>query len=248
MTSPNLPAIATPSPEIPSDFTVVARDPAGMIAAQRSLIEWCDRKIAVEAELKREAEQEAATVEAAGFSPKAWRRRVYISGRRIAFYEKIKAALAAGYYIVPPFPMELFAVRTNRSEPLRKASSYQFSNREQAPTVLPHGEGRYVSPVPLVEGDTWKEPDPRNPGQQVTKEHYWASRFTAVEFPFKLARGAVMTQVAEAMALKLFDQLGVLPRVNAPDPLVCGQIINPSRPHDPPVTFFVAWWLDTSTL
>ena len=75
---------------------------------------------------------------------------------------------------------------------------------------------------------------------------YWAKEFKDIDFPFKLAKPQIMEATAAAMALKVFDQIGCLPQFRAPDPIICGQILKPKDRQ--PVTFFIAWWLDTKTL
>lgn len=53
---------------------------------------------------------------------------------------------------------------------------------------------------------------------------------------------------ARAMALNVFDQLGVVRNsVRSGDPIVVGQILDP-RGGGRMATFFVAWWLDTADL
>ena len=84
--------------------------------------------------------------------------------------------------------------------------------------------------------------------------HYYADRFVDADFPFKLARAEIREATDKAMGLKVFDEVGVLPRTRKADPIVCGRVIDPSKPiyhRSSPregVTFFVAWWLDTRVL
>jgi hypothetical protein len=241
---------ATIDDDMPADFTVIATTPAAMIEAQKSLIAWADRKIeAVKAESKEAIEQLAIAVQRK-WKTDAWRRQVAKFQKRVEFYEKIKAALNAGYYIVPPFPIDVFAIRTSREAPKPKDCAYR-NNHDQDAQVLPAGEGRYVSPVPVIEPYVEEE---IKDGKSKEVTYYHATEFADVEFPFKLARSEIRDATNAAMALGIFDRLGVLPRVRSPDPLVCGQIIVPNQPgyyHADSlkvITFFVAWWLDTKTI
>src|SRR6185503_1645139 len=97
------------------DFTVFATNPADMVGAQRSMILWCARKIqAVKVELA-EAQTNLDAAKAHKWSPAAWAKQVKLHTEKMEFYRKIKMALEAGYYIVPPFPVDTFAIRVKES-------------------------------------------------------------------------------------------------------------------------------------
>lgn len=237
--------------DLPADFTVIATTPAAMIEAQQSLIAWADRKIEAIRVESREAMEQLEIAVARKWKTDAWRRQVAKYERRIEFYEKIKAALNAGYYIVPPFPIDVFAIRTKRETPKRKDSTHR-DNHDQDAQILPVGEGRYVDPKPVR--DSYVDEVTGSDGKSKNVTQYFAAEFADVDFPFKLARSEIRDATNAAMALGIFDRMGVLPRTRAPDPLVCGQIIVPNQPGYygadslKCVTFFVAWWLDTKTL
>lgn len=250
-TKSNLPVTIDPVGDMPTDFTVIATTPAGMIEAQQSLIGWADKKIAsVQLELNEASEQLAIAVQRK-WKQDAWKRQVKKHQSRIEFYEKIKAALNAGYYIVPPFPIDVFAIRTSKNLPKQMDTTYR-DNHDQEAQILAIGEGRYVDPKPVRESYIDEISDGKGGSKQITK--YYATDFLEPDFPFKLARSEIRDATQAAMALGIFDRIGVLPRVRAPDPLVCGQIIVPNQPRYYSgdslkcVTFFVAWWLDTKTL
>ena len=226
--------------DTPMDFTVIATSPKDMEAGQKSLILWCARKIQ---SLKSEIAEATAQLDLhqqKKWSTTGWRNQVTKFRRRMDFYRKIKMALEAGYYIVPPFPIDIFAIRTKRNNPARKDSGYQFDRHLQSAQLLPVGEGRYVSdePTQASYGDVTDD------GKQVTR--YYADNFRDVDFPFKLARAEIREATDKALELKLFDQLGVLPARHGADPIVCGQILSPGNRD--PITFFIAWWIDTRTL
>jgi hypothetical protein len=235
-----------------ADFTVIATTPAAMIEAQKSLISWADRKIAAVKLESQEAVEQLAIAVQRKWKTDSWRRQVAKYTSRIDFYEKIKAALEAGYYIVPPFPIDVFAIRTKRESPKSKTGEHRWDDRAQDAQVLPVGEGRYVSSIPTIE--SYADTKQLSDGKTKDITQYYASEFRDVEFPFKLARAEIRDATQAAIDLKIFDRLGVLPRRRSPDPMVCGQIIVPGQPNYYPadslncVTFFVAWWLDTKTL
>ncbi len=251
MADENALAVIDPILEQQADFTVIATTPAAMIEAQKSLIDWATRKIeAVGIEMREATEQLAIAVQRK-WKTDAWRRQVAKHTKRIEFYEKIKAALNAGYYIVPPFPIDVFAIRTNKAVPKPMASGHP-DNHDQDAQILPAGEGRYVDPKPTRAHDTNSVSDGKGGQKLVTT--YYATEFVEPDFPFKLARSEIRDATNAAMALGIFDKMGVLPRTRSPDPLVCGQIIVPNQLSYYSgdslrcVTFFVAWWLDTKTI
>lgn len=248
MTNETLPAMVDTVIEQPMDFTVMATSPAEMEGAQRSLILWCARKIQATKEELAEAKEQLEIARQNKWNTSAWSRQALKHERRGEFYRKIKSALEAGYYIVPPFPLDIFAIRTDRVNPERKDSEYR-DNHNQKALSLPEGQGRYVDPKPIRQGYIDKRKKADGTIRDVTM--YYAREFASVDFPFKLAKPEVLGATAKAMALKIFDRLGVLPAFRAADPIVCGQILYPDQPRygEPKtVTFFVAWWLDTKTL
>lgn len=236
--------------DMPMDFTVIAQSPKEMETAQRSLILWAARKIQmVKNELAEIYAQEKLAI-SHKWNASGWRSQALKQERRAEFYRKIKMALEAGYYIVPPFPMDIFAIRTKRATPHQYLGG-SSDNHNQPAQVLPAGEGRYVDPRPLRE--SFEDTETRQ-GKEVTVTKYFATEYQDVDFPFKLARAEIRDLTDKAMGLKVFDRMGVLPRVRNPDPIVCGQILVPDKPFwrgsesRQAVNFFVAWWLDTKTL
>lgn len=243
---PPVPALTTPPPaEAPpdaaNDFTVYANDPAGMVTAQSALVEWCDQKIAVEAAEQQEAQRNLDAALKTQFGDMGWTRQVRMRRLKIDFYEKMKAALQAGYYIVPPFPLEIFAIRTKARIPRGTwKSSWWPGAHAQGAQMLPAGEGGYVSPLPELERENFGS-------QEKPDIEYHPAGFAVPEFPFQLAKAEILSATQAAMALKVFDRIGALPAQNKGDPIVCGQILMPHRMRSP-VTFFISWWIDTKTL
>lgn len=235
--------------DMPMDFTVIAHSPKDMETAQRSLILWAARKIQMVKNEIEEARNQFKIHQENKWNTSGWRSQILKHEKRAEFYRKIKMALEAGYYIVPPFPMDVFAIRTKRAKPHEYISG-SHDNHNQPAQVLPVGEGRYVDPRPLR--DSFPDTETRG-GKEVEVTKYFATEYQDVDFPFKLARAEIRQMTDKAMGLKIFDRLGVLPRVRNPDPIVCGQIIVPNQrfyrwSDGNYVNFFVAWWLDTKTL
>lgn len=115
--------------------------------------------------------------------------------------------------------------------------------------VLPAGEGRYESPTQLVSERVIKEP--QADGKTVkTTTILTPTSFDMIEFPFAAAVPVVMTATQAAMALKLFDRIGIVPQQlrRDADPIVLGQIILRQNGRERVASFLIAWHLDLRTL
>lgn len=143
----DVPALVDTVVDRPMDFTVIATNPADMQRSQQSLILWTARKIqAIKGDIAEAQEQYDLAV-SHKWNTAAWRKQIAKTERRADFYRKIKAALEAGYYIVPPFPIDVFAIRTDRATPMPFTST-NSDNHDQRARILPIGIGRYVDPKP----------------------------------------------------------------------------------------------------
>lgn len=66
-----------------------------------------------------------------------------------------------------------------------------------------------------------------------------------------MAKPHIMCAVERAMALKIFDDIGILPDPSPKkkDPIIVGRIYdNPTTYHRVPLTFMISWHLDTRAL
>ena len=224
---------------------LIAMNPAEMVTAQNNLVAWCNNKLAdVSNELVSAKEVLNALVAANMNSAKA-QHVVKATERRIAFYGKIKAALEAGYYIIPPFPTQAFAVKSNRKKPQSDYGARHWVNEIPAQN-LQIGEGEYHHPEPIralasaVTVDDGK-------GDRKVERNYQNTEWKDVEFPFEVTRPELITAVGAALKKKIFDSFGVLPTYRTADPLIVGHIKH-WKSGKSPITFFVTWWLDTNDL
>jgi hypothetical protein len=71
-----------------------------------------------------------------------------------------------------------------------------------------------------------------------------------MEFPLAIAHPLVMDATAAAMALKIFDRIGVVNNRNQSrgDPIVLGQITRKDGYSTKTASFLIAWYLDPRTL
>lgn len=175
--------------------------------------------------------------------------------KQIEYYGKLLLALDAGYTLVPNMPCDQFAIRVKRQQPAEgmrhNESHYGYSDPrvpEEREQILQPGEGRYKSPAQLLRRTQNKEVV----DAKTTKYHVTLTptEFDAIEFPLAAAVPVVMTATQAAMALKLFDRIGLVPQQvqrNA-DPIVLGQICWRHGGVERVTSFLIAWHLDLRTL
>lgn len=232
---------------------LVALDRPQLEAAHAKMIEWAKArrdKVDVDVDVESTNMDVAARN---GWVTQPFARRLNALARQRTFYNKILAALEAGYAIVPNFGMNLFAIRTDAKAPRHQQREGRWGGFTEPSRMLPAGEGRYVNPVPgiVIEKEQGKDAK----GNDVVKYEMWtADEFSDLEFPIALAQPELMSRVGQAMALKLFDEIGVaadqgssIGGGNRGDPIFLGRLLNP-RQGRPALTFFIGWYFDPSRL
>jgi len=211
-----------------------ATTPQEMVRCHSAMIAWCDRKIVTIQNEARELSEAAAHAKKNKWKWQTLQRHAEMAEKRVTFYQKFKAALEAGYSVVPNFPVELFAIRTKSKKPkevllllfLRSSRAHDFS---QEAKVLPAGEGEYKNPQPVIRTDDSKKQEVQRQGYKETIQPFWAADWDELEFPANMARLHVMDATKQAMDKKIFDEIGMFPadRKRNPDPVIIGRIIDP---------------------
>lgn len=226
------------------NLTLVALTPADMAPAQAALAEWCDRKItSLERELA-DLEENHDTMCRAGISQKGIVPAINRMARRITYYGKIKAAVTAGYLIVPNFPVDVFAVRVNRAKQPEKVKDSQWRGFPADAQLLPAGQGRYVDEVVQYREESFVE---KVDGKEKHITRFVTDDYDDVDFPFLAAKPAILKATAHVMALRIFDEIGTVQNRSGRDPMIIGRLLDP-RGNRRLTTFFVSWWLDTKDL
>jgi len=220
----------------------IATTPKSMAASQKDVVNWVDSKIStVEADLmEMEANLEHAKKNKWKIS--GWQSQVSKAKARKLFYQKTRESILAGFHIVPPVGwVDIFAVRTKVKSPrIEKArkKSWHSNPSEIRAQALDVGYGDYVSPnKPAL---YWTE----GKGDEKTYHMETTGEFADVDFPFKLVKPELVNITSQAMALKIFDEIGVIGAQKS-DPIILGRIKHPSRE---PLNFLIAWWLNFEDL
>lgn len=225
---------------------VIALNPQQMAEAQATTISWILAKLKSAQEDFDVAEGLASTLRTYGLRVEPAERQMDKAKRRITYYEKVRAALDAGYYIIPPFDIQVFAIRTDRKVPNSQAGDASWG-RDQNARALPIGVGRYVNPVPVVRkiGTEPRLNHDKTTTREVTifANTDWRDE---LDMPVRALKPQVIEATGQALQLKIFDALGIAPAYRSADPIIAGQIKRPDGKGE--LTFFVAWWLDKGDL
>lgn len=253
--APACTAVAVPLPV--EHVQVMAESQDEMILANQTLIQWAKVKIESAKVEARELKEAVRIAIKSKYKASTLKRHAEKAVRRLDFYERFLTALEHGYHIVPNFPFTAFAIRTDRQFPLRIVTTDWRVSHEQKPGELPAGEGEYKNPFPIVHQ---KEIAPPTATKAATNQ-YWVEMWKDVEFPVVMAKPRIMDAADRAMALKIFDEIGILPsftnkaggRPPRGDPMILASLIVPDTKsgyyYTPRrVTFIIAWMFDTKSI
>ena len=227
-----------------------ATDASAMALSQEAMVEFFTGRMREAEREVDEAERNLKIAEEAGFQLRAFKRHLTESRRLVRFHEKCSVVVHAGHALVPNFPVDVFAIRTDRDSP-RSEKSHSWRTRfTQTAPGLPYGEGDYVDSVPLEDtrNDPYWKKDEK--GEFISNWVRVVTDFQQVNFPESVRQSDVMTAVHSAMKLQAFDDFGVLPERKAKgDPIVIGRVKDPRRARSHrPLCFMVAWYIDTRTI
>lgn len=244
---------------------LVARNPEEMKAAQSDLARFLNFKLGtIEAEFK---DLNAALNEARkqGWATGALTRARDRTAKLEAYYFKMLKAVEAGFVMIPDFPIDVFAIRVKRKHVRAKTTesinSWRHPRIPGEQTDMPAaGEGEYKNPSQTVRYSTYKETkDGHEIEHKFTEAVEWQDE---IVFPMVAARPEVMNATAQAMALKVFDQIGICRPIEhrddnrtfaasgAGDPLIIGQILRRRGGYQQPkvASFIIAWHLNLEDL
>jgi hypothetical protein len=239
------------------DVFVAASTLEQMNLAQKKLQNWATAKIQrIDVDIKA-AEDNLDIAKKRKWASKPFEAIVTKAKKQKQFYEKVHAALKAGYTIIPDMDMDIFAIRTTAKNPKKLWADRKNSYRSDMPFIPDQesnnpalSEGRFVSPKALIESDVHMDKDKE--GKPVYVTEAWASEFKEnIDFPFKLAKPEVLNATAKALSEKFFDVLGAAPSQRSAtkgDPMVIGRIFTKNGHTIKGISFLVSWFIDSKDL
>lgn len=244
--------------------TVIAQDLQELLDANAQLGAWCQAKQAAALEEIEHADEVIAQAKAAKLSVKAITRLRRLAQRRFEYYEKLGAALEAGYTMLPPLgsmaQRTVIAIRTDEEPTVFfRENARQYNGRwnlpqrvERRPPGLPMGEGQCLNPAPDQFVETWQE---TKDGKAITMAgRRGRNRWRVPELPVEMCRPQLISALDRAASLAVFDEIVVVGiEKKKPDPILCGLVHHHSivgKGHWDPraVWFLLGWWIDTRTL
>lgn len=218
-----------------------------MLAAQGQLTSWAETKLASIGQELQQAQENFDIAKRNKWRTVGLQSTLNAARKRFQFYEKMKAAVEAGYAIVPNFPIDIFAIRTLRETPKEGGTFNRWDDHVQHSELPSLGEGQYFSDRPTQLQESFPETDQE--GREITKTYFTAGEFQDVDFPIRTVKPQIMDEVGKAMALKVFDEIGILPaRRQKSDPMVIGQIVFRANGNERRLSFLITWWLSESHL
>lgn len=234
-------------PKEDGNVAVTAFEPNDMPRCQEALKAWARNKVLTLDSDVEELQQALDHAKAKKWKISTFQRHLGIARKRVEFYRKVMLALEAGYVIVPNFPVQAFAIRTPKRKPSEqyKILTYNIDFKQGSPCP-DVAEGEYQNPFPVVSREDTGEDDKQGRSQIIQ----WPVAWDEMDFPISMAKGEIMEATDRAMALKIFDEIGILPKARKEDPIIVGQVHlkGPCGYATKTVTFMVAWHLDTRVL
>ncbi len=236
------------------NIAVSTSDPAQVPHMQATLLAWCREKLARTKVETQELEESIRIAVENGFRRTAFENALHRSAKLEQYYEKIIQAMEAGYCIFPTTDVEVFAVRTARKKPSRDQRDANSWDRDPAargvaPGILPAGAGRNVDDEPVVfQSWRWKTvTKPDKTTEEVHQKYFYSQKLNdEIALPLVIAKPEVLEATGRAMAIKIFDEIGILPVQQDTDPVIVGRIIHPVNKKR--VSFLVSWFVDSRDL
>lgn len=241
---------------VPS-FHAVAVNATEMKESRSKIRLFLDNKVA---EIGLELAEITAALETAKlrkWATQPLKNQVTRIAKRKLYYDKLLAAVDAGFTIVPNMDVDVFAIRVKSDTPKWSydSGSSKHGFRGASPSVpdekedhLPVGEGNYQSSrVDFHERNSIT-------GEGENKLYHVGQTcdgYQDIDFPLAAAHPIVMDETNRAMVMKIFDRIGIVPQTHRRlrgDPIILGQIVRKDGYTEKVASFLIAWHLDFRTL
>lgn len=227
-----------------------------MAKAQGGLMVWCEARLTRARMERMELERAVDNARAHKWATKTLEYQTGKAKRLETYYGKILAAVEKGFVLVPAFPIDVFAIRTTREKPKPKVNlttSEYSSNAAIHSEMPPAGEGEYKADEAKREGYYHAEVNKKqSDGGTIAQTIYRFENeeFKDITFPMIACKPEVMNATAQAMALKIFDEIGISHdeagnrsrSFRRGDPLIIGAIYGPGPQYSRKKAHFLISW------
>lgn len=246
------------------ELVVIASTPDEMVASQHALIASVGEKIVrTEAAIAENKAILAATVKAK-VNQTAAKRLLKLSEHRAMYLGKVKAALEAGYVMVPDMEGQILAIRVKRDRPEQgnRTSTTQFISGPtgELPDAIPAGVGEYVNPVPDSTALALFDNAGKQTGTRLRIEDF----SDELALPTQFLKPTIIQRTGEAVELKIFDEIVAVydgaqtyrrkaVKGGKGDPLIIVRIFDHGGGRKKfqrraTLAFLIAWFIDTSVI
>lgn len=158
---------------------------------------------------------------------------------KVAYYEKVKAAVGKGYLVIPDvWGANPIAIRVKDKNTVRWTTCWRGDAEFKQPK-LPAGEGVYIDHKPLQRKKDIEADDGKIKSVAVSA----SGDDSDIDWPVALVHPAVIQATDIAMADKIFDTIKIARQGG--DPFIIGEI---KRDTYRSIHFFIAWFLDVRTI
>lgn len=254
MTPNTLAVPATDTTTTAPPQVVVALTPDELPGAQAHLVTWCDQQIATLTRELADLEEHRLIAVSNGWKLQSIPTQIQRANSRVRYYKKVKAALLAGYLVVPNMPVDVLAVRVRAGrspgEGALGTSTYRWETFRTRAHVLDVGEGEYVDEQVGRTKEVARIPDGKG-GIKEETTYSSAPHYDAPDFPVRLVKPVVLQRAQQAMALRIFDEIGMVrqdSQTGGRDPIMVGRVRSDNGRQPRVATFFLAWWLNPADL
>lgn len=233
---------------------VVANTTGELPALQAPLAGWGRKKLEAARAEYNEMRDAADTAKRHKWNPAPLRKAAAKALARLTFYEKVVAALDAGYMLFPPVPnADVIAIRTTQTQPGDRYKNIPKHHGTPSPVtesaeILSQGDGEYKSPV--VRWRTLREyENTRSDNTKETRREWQALDLEDPEFPLLMGKSQIIEAVNAAQEMKVFDEIRMFPfeRRRRGDPCILGSIVEASTPRRR-LFFLISWRIEERDL
>lgn len=213
---------------------------------------WARKKLEASQQEYQELDAAAALAKKNKWNTVALKNAARKALARVIFYEKVVAALEAGFMLFPPVPnADCIAVRTQYSskestvdEPERWG---RHASQLEADENLVLGDGEYKSPNVKWQ-ITHRYEKPRDDNTKEKRLHWSPLDYTDPEFPLLMGKPEIIKATSAAMELKVFDEIRMFPfeRRRRGDPCILGTVYDARNDHR--LYFLISWRVNESDL
>lgn len=247
-----------------NEIVVIASNSQEMVESQNALV----ANVAVKIESAKAEVEECQSILSATISAKvnqtAAKRLLKHAEHRVLYLEKVHAALAAGYVMVPDLPRQVLAIRIQRGHPEQGDRISTYSQPRvlgEVPDALPAGQGEYVHPVPDATEIVNRHPDGKIASMELSVGEF-QDEFS---LPISFLKPTIIARTGEAVELKVFDEIVAVydgakeyqsrntKKISKGDPMVIGRIFDVGNGRQKSqrrrtISFLIAWFVDTATI